>query len=254
MNELAMSIPAQPRSVPPLIELKDVSLSAEGRKILSGISFAADARRIGIVGRNGSGKTTLAHVMAGLVPAGTGTVRIGGVDVSASREAALGQIGLLYQNPDNQISFPTVGAELAAGLAAQGQRQPVVDAAVRAILKRFDKTHWADASVQALSQGQRQLVCLMAVLAMAPKVIVLDEPFSGLDIPTSAHLRRVLAGLDVALVHITHDPDAVRDCERVLWIEKGCVIREGKAAPVLAAFQRRMYEIGAGDDLSDLAG
>ena len=93
----------------------------------------------------------------------------------------------------------------------------------------------------------------MSVLSMAPKVIILDEPFAGLDIPTTRQLERVLASLDLTIVHITHSPDAVRDYDRVVWIDEGRVVRDGAPLAVLPAFNRRMMEIGDSDDLSDLA-
>ena len=238
----------------PLIDLHDVAYAAEGKQILSGVTIRADERRIGIVGRNGSGKTSLARVMAGLIPADQGRVRIDGVDVAQDRRAALRRVGILFQNPDHQIIFPTVEEEIAFGLTQMGLSKSDVKRGVHDVLRRFDKLHWAPAAIHQLSQGQRQLVCLMSVLCMVPKVIILDEPFAGLDIPTTRQLERVLASLDLTIVHITHAPDAVRAYDRVLWIDQGRVLQDGAPLPVLAAFSRRMMEIGDSDDLSDLAG
>lgn len=238
---------------PPLIDLSDVSYAPEGKQVLSEVTFRAEERRIGIVGRNGSGKTSLARVMAGLVPATAGEVRIDGVDVARDRKAALGRIGILFQNPDHQIIFPTVQEEIAFGLTQMGQDRAEVARGVTEVLERFDKTHWARAAIHQLSQGQRQLVCLMSVLAMAPKVIILDEPFAGLDIPTTRQLERVLDSLHVTLVHITHMPEMVRSYDRVIWLDGGRLHRDGAAAPVLSAFTQQMMMIGDGDDLSDLA-
>ncbi len=240
--------------VPPLIALRDVSFAVEGKALLSGVTLETDARRIGIVGRNGSGKTTLARVMAGLITADTGMVRIDGIDVAKDRKAALGRVGILFQNPDHQIIFPTVEEEIAFGLSQMGQSVSEVQIGVSGILARFGKAHWAKAAIHQLSQGQRQLVCLMSVLAMAPRVIILDEPFAGLDIPTTRQLARVLDGLDVTLVLITHDPAMLSGYERVLWLDQGQVVQDGAATPVLAAFTQRMAQIGGGDDLSDLTG
>lgn len=236
--------------ITPLISLQDVCFTPEGKRVLRDITLVANERRIGIVGRNGSGKTTLARVMAGLIAPDTGRVRIDGKDVGRDRKAALGCVGILFQNPDHQIIFPTVEEEIAFGLTQMGRD---AGAGVAQILQQFDKAHWAPAAIHQLSQGQRQLVCLMSVLAMAPKVIILDEPFAGLDIPTTLQLERVLASLDVVLVQITHSPNAVRGYDRVIWLEDGQVVQDGAAAPVLAGFTARMAQIGAGDDLSYLA-
>jgi len=238
----------------PLIALDAVHFAPGGKRVLNGVSLHAGERRIGIVGRNGSGKTTLARVMAGLVAADSGTVRIAGVEVATDRKAALGVVGILFQNPDHQIIFPTVEEEIAFGLTQMGQTKQVAAAGVAAVLQKFGKAHWAKAHVHQLSQGQRHLVCLMAVLAMGPQVIILDEPFAGLDIPTVAQLRRVLAGLDQTLVLITHHPEVLEGFDRVLWIEEGQIVQDGPAAQVTQAFVARMMQIGVGDDLSDLAG
>ena len=239
---------------PPEIDLTGVAYAPGGVSVLRDITLSLTQRRIGIVGRNGSGKTSLARIMAGLMAPDQGQVRIAGVDVAKDRKAALGVIGILFQNPDHQIIFPTVEEEIAFGLTQMGQSGAEVTAAVQAILARFDKAHWARAAIHQLSQGQRQLVCLMAVLAMRPRVIILDEPFAGLDIPTTRQLARMLAGLQVTLLHITHDPNAVRAYDRVLWLEEGAVVQDGPAHQVLANFETRMIELGDGDDLSDLAG
>lgn len=236
------------------IEISGLSYTSETKVILSDITLTAGERRIGIVGRNGSGKTSLARMIAGLVPPTDGTVRVAGVEVAKDRKAALKAVGILFQNPDHQIIFPTVEEEIAFGLTQMRLPQEEVARKVSDTLARFDKEHWARAAIHQLSQGQRQLVCLMSVLAMAPKVIILDEPFAGLDIPTTRQLQRVLAGLDVTLVHITHDPAALEGYDRVVWLDDGRIVADGTPQTVLTEFTTRMNLIGNDDDLSDLAG
>ncbi|WP_370399294.1 energy-coupling factor ABC transporter ATP-binding protein [Sulfitobacter sp. JB4-11] len=239
---------------PPLIDLRDVHFASGGVDILQDITLCADEHRIGVLGRNGSGKTSLARVMAGLVQPDQGQVRIGGIDVAKDRKAALGVIGILFQNPDHQIIFPTVEEELAFGLTQMGQSKQQATAQSAAMLEQFDRAHWAKASIHQLSQGQRQLVCLMAVLAMAPEVIVLDEPFAGLDIPTTRSLERAFSELDVTLVQITHDPQGVAAYDRVIWLDRGQIVADGRPAQVIASFTSRMEQLGASDDLTDLTG
>ena len=238
----------------PLIHLDAVDLSIDGRDILRGISVRTGARRVAVLGRNGSGKTTLARVMAGLSKPTGGAVRIAGVEVARDRRGALAAVGILFQNPDHQIIFPTVGEELAFGLTQMGLDKAEVKARVTQTLARFGKGAWLDVAVHQLSQGQRQLVCLMAILAMNPKVIILDEPFAGLDIPTAMHLVRVLDGTEAALVHITHDPRMVAGYDYALWIEGGRIEMQGSVAEVAPAFEAAMRELGARDDLTDLTG
>jgi biotin transport system ATP-binding protein len=243
-------MPADPL---PLLSIESVCYTPGGTRALHDVTLRSDARRIGIVGRNGSGKTTLARIIAGLVTPDQGRVRLAGINVAEDRKAALGIVGILFQNPDHQIIFPTVEEETAFGLRQMGQSELEAARGVAAILARFNKGHWAKEAIHRLSQGQRQLVCLMAILAMQPRVIILDEPYSGLDIPTAKHLHRLLAGLDATLIHITHDPGVLKHFDHILWLEGGEVAQQGPPDTVLSAFNVRMQEIGDCDDLSDLA-
>lgn len=238
----------------PLLFLDGVDLRIDGRDILRDVSVSSDAARVAVLGRNGSGKSSLARVVAGLQLPDSGTVRVAGVEVGQNRRGALGAVGILFQNPDHQIIFPTVGEELGFGLGQMGLGKAEVAARVEEILVRFGKQGWQDAAVHRLSQGQRQLVCLMAILAMAPKVIILDEPFSGLDIPTTLHLSRVLDAVEATLVHITHDPRMISDYDHALWIEQGRIAQQGVASEVAQAYLLAMQELGARDDLTDIAG
>ncbi|MGJ8595207.1 energy-coupling factor ABC transporter ATP-binding protein [Sulfitobacter sp.] len=239
-------------STAPLLHLDNIGLAIDGRDILRCVSVRTDARRVAVLGRNGSGKTTLARVMAGLQKTSGGTVRIADVDVARDRRGALGVVGILFQNPDHQIIFPTVGEELSFGLTQMGLGKGQVQERVAQTLARFGKSAWLEVAVYQLSQGQRQLVCLMAILAMNPKVIILDEPFAGLDIPTAMHLARVLDGAEAALVHITHDPRMIEGYDHAIWIEGGAVQMQGSAAEVAPAFEAAMRKLGARDDLTDL--
>ncbi|KEJ90920.1 energy-coupling factor ABC transporter ATP-binding protein [Sulfitobacter donghicola] len=237
-----------------LIELDSVDLEIDGKQLLRGVSLQSDAQRIAVMGRNGSGKTTLARVMAGLQVPNGGAVRIAGVDVARDRRGALGAVGILFQNPDHQIIFPTVGEELAFGLKQMGLGKAEVADRVSQTLEGFGKASWLDAAIHQLSQGQKQLVCLMAILAMGPKVIILDEPFAGLDIPTSMHLERALSKLETALVHITHDPQTILSYDHAIWIEAGKVEMQGSAGEVASAFEMAMRKLGERDDFADLSG
>lgn len=234
--------------------LQDIALTLAGRQVLDGVTLTARERRIGIVGRNGSGKTTLARVIAGLIAPDAGTATVGGIDVVKDRRGALGAVGILFQNPDHQIIFPTVEEEIAFGLTQMGRTKREAAEATRAMLARFGKAHWAGAAAHSLSQGQKQLVCLMAVLAMEPGLIVLDEPFSGLDIPTRMQLMRCLDAVEAQIALITHDPETLRAFDRVIWLDAGRVIADGTPGEVLDRFEAQMTTWGGGDDLSDLPG
>ncbi|MBC7154306.1 MAG: ABC transporter ATP-binding protein [Rhodobacteraceae bacterium] len=245
-----MTAPASPDQDGILI--RGLSFAVAGKTILSGLDAHLTEARIGIVGRNGSGKTTLLRLIAGLISPTKGQMRIFGIDPARDRKAAIGTVGLLFQNPDHQIIFPTVEEELAFGLRQQGRTDAEARGLARAVLARHGRSHWAGASVQTLSQGQRHYLCLLSVLAMGPAVILLDEPFSGLDLPTQAQLTRALDALPQQLVTITHDPALVEGYDRVLWLDNGRLRADGPAGPVLAAFGAEMQRLGDRDADADL--
>jgi biotin transport system ATP-binding protein len=194
------------------------------------------------------------RLIAGLVAPQAGTVRVDGFDPYTDRKAALGGIGILFQNPDHQILFPTVEEELAFGLAQLGLSQSQALARANAALQAEARGHWAKAPVTNLSQGQRHYLCLLSVLLMAPRTILLDEPLAGLDLPTQGRLARRFASLPQRLVTITHDPHTVEACDRVVWLEAGRIAMDGSPGAVIPAFTAEMARIGASDADADLSG
>ncbi len=239
---------------PDAIFLREAGVELMGKPILSDITLTLTERRIGIVGRNGSGKTTLLRLIAGLIAPSTGAVQVCGVDPAIDRKAMLSQIGILFQNPDHMILFPTVEEELAFGVRQMGHTDADARAAAGAALAAEGRSHWAGAATHTLSQGQRHYLCLMSVLLMAPKTILLDEPFAGMDLPTIARMMRRLAGLAQRVITISHDPDAMANCDRVIWLEAGRVVADGPASDVLARFKTEMEKIGSRDADTDLTG
>ena len=225
------------------IQFENVSLSLNARKLLNGVSLDINEQRVGVIGRNGSGKTSFARMLCGLLAPSSGRVRVNGNDLFKHRAAALKTVGILFQNPDHQIIFPTVLEELSFGLMQQGQRKAEAMHNVTKILQQFDRLDWADRTIATLSQGQRHLVCLLSVLAMAPPLLVLDEPFAGLDLPTKTYLQNLLYGLNQSVLHITHDLQALAEYERVIWLEKGQVAGDGLPKNIIPAFENAMAQV-----------
>lgn len=216
-----------------MIQIQSLSCHYGDKAVLDTVTLELSEARVAIVGRNGSGKSTLAKAISGLIRPEQGRILINGVDVLKDRRAALSAVGILFQNPDHQIIFPTVEEEISFGLRQLGRSKTDAATETSNLLANFGKSDWAKRPVSTLSQGQRHLVCLMSVLAMTPAVIILDEPFSGLDIPTTRALQKRLNQQDQTLIHITHDPSVIADYDRVIWIEAGKVIADGAPDTVL---------------------
>lgn len=230
------------------ILLSDVTVRRGGRTALDAVSVALAEQRIGLVGRNGSGKSTLARVVKGLLKPDAGQVRVHGLDPAARTRESVGCVGFLFQNSDHQILCPTVAEEIAFGLVEFGTPRSQADDRARALLAEHGVAEWAARPVAALSEGQRRLVCLFAVLVMAPRVLVLDEPYAGLDIPTRLRLARFIAGLPQQVLVIGHDAEDFAGFDRILWLEAGRIEQDGPPAAVLPAFVAAMHRLAADPD------
>lgn len=237
----------------PILRFDAASLEAWGRTILAPTSLTISERRVAIIGRNGSGKTSLLRLAAGLARPTSGAIALNGADPFADRAFALANIGILFQNPDHQILFPTVGEEMAFGLIQAGMPAEDADRAVRAALAVHGRGDWHARPTHILSHGQRQWVCLQSILLMKPKTVLLDEPFSGLDLPTRLVMARHLAALDQQILLVTHDPQDAAGMERVIWMEGGRIVADGRPREILPNYLDCMNDLGHGDADTDLA-
>lgn len=210
------------------VEFDRVSLARAGKPLFEGLSLALSEARIGLVGDNGSGKSTLLRLIAGLIRPESGEVRLSGVGE--------GRPGFLFQNPDHQILFPTVGEEVAFGLIEDGMAAKTANAEAAKLLAAHGCAGWEKRAVHELSEGQKQLVCLIAVLAAQPGLLLLDEPFASLDLPTRYDLRERLSRLEQNIIMASHDIDLLSDFDRVIWLEGGRVRGDGPPKSVLAAY------------------
>ena len=222
------------------IYLKDVIFEFENHRVIDQVDLNIIEHRVGIIGVNGSGKSTLARLIAGLISPIHGTIKINDIDIYKDRKSALNTVGIIFQNPDHQIIFPTCIEEISFGLIQQGITRYEAEKEALKILKRFGKLHWAEHLAHNLSQGQRHYLCLIAVLAMKPDVIVLDEPYAGLDLPTSLRLKQTLEKLNQQLVMISHDKEILADFDRILWIDNGKIINDGSFENVFPDFEKEM--------------
>jgi biotin transport system ATP-binding protein len=228
---------AAPDPSDPFLDVRDVHLVRGARTVFAGLSLGLSGQRIGLVGANGSGKSTLLRLAAGLLMPDSGEVHVLGLDTRQNRRELPGRVGFLFQNPDHQILFPTVGEEVSFGMIEAGMPTPQAKARARELLAEHGCAGWEDRATHALSDGQKQLVCLVAVLASEPSLLLLDEPFSHLDLPTRLDLSARLARLPQRMVMISHDFDLLEMCDRLVWLEDGRVRGDGAPDDVLRDYR-----------------
>ena len=225
---------------PTEIEICSASVFYGKERILENLSLSIKEQRVGFIGRNGSGKTTLLRILAGLQELNNGKVLIDGTEVAKKRNEAIKKVGIIFQNPDHQIIFPTVGEELRFGLTQLGLSKNEADLKVIACLKQYDKVDWFERSISTLSQGQKHLVCLLSVLLMKPRVLLLDEPFTGIDIPTQLKLEHYLSSLKQTIIHVSHVPEAFENYQRLIWMDEGIIQADGTPKTVIEKYRTAM--------------
>jgi len=213
----------------------------DGTEALKGVNFRAErGERIAVIGSNGSGKSTLFYHLNGLLFPTKGEVLINEERVSKSNlDRVRATVGLVFQDPDDQLFAPTVWDDVAFGPRNLGLSKKEVEERVSSTLKMLNISELRDKSPDNLSGGQKRLVSIAGVLAMNPEIIVLDEPTSNLDPRTSSSLIRLLLELNkelhITLIVATHDVDAVPlYADRIYVMNKGQLVAEGTPGEVFS--------------------
>jgi biotin transport system ATP-binding protein len=218
------------------------------RRVLAIPALCLDERRIGLIGDNGSGKSTLLRLMNGLLLPTSGTIFVAGLDTAKHRKELPAEVGFVFQNPDHQLIFPTVGEEIGFGLTERGVSAAQARQQVLVLLERHGCAEWADRNVHELSGGQKQLVCILAMLATEPSILLMDEPFASLDLPTRLALSRRIMALPLQIVTASHDFELLAEFDRVIWLDAGRIRLDGRPAEVLPAY-RAHAAIAAAEDV-----
>jgi len=196
---------------------------------------------VGILGSNGSGKTTLLKVMDGLVKDYQGTVLLDGADVrKLSPKQIYQKVGLVFQNPDEQLFAPTVFEDVAFGPQNMGFGQEEIVRRVKSALLAVDMDGFAKKSIHHLSFGQKKRICIAGLLAMGHELLLLDEPTAGLDPMGEYKMMDLLTKLNkeqgVTVVMATHSVDLVPlFLDRLFILSKGRIVRSGPPAEVFTA-------------------
>jgi cobalt/nickel transport system ATP-binding protein len=221
-----------------VLDVRDLAFAyPDGHQALRGVDLAVMAgERVAILGPNGAGKTTLVLALNGINAASRGSVSVGGMTVERRTLAEIRRrVGIVFQDPDDQLFMPTVRDDVAFGPANLGLRGAELELRTIEALEAVGMTHAADRSPHHLSFGERRRVALATVLAMRPDVLVLDEPSSNLDPVARRELAEILLGLTVTILLVTHDlPYALQLCERAVVLDQGRVAVDGSTREVLA--------------------
>lgn len=221
-----------------MIEFLDVHASYDGTTpILKGIDLTIeDGEFVAFVGTNGAGKSTAMRLVNGLLKPDRGAVLIDGVPTTQLKTSELARrVGFLFQNPDRQICSSTVRDELLFGFQAVGRLDDEARRRVDQIIEefRFD----GDADPFLLNRGTRQLLALASIVVLAPPVVVLDEPTTGLDFCECVKVMGIISQLHRAgttVIMVCHDMEVVADfAERVVVMTDGRVVNQGPTFDVL---------------------
>jgi cobalt/nickel transport system ATP-binding protein len=208
----------------------------DGYQALYGINLTIQrGERVALLGPNGAGKTTLVLHLNGILTAGRGSVTVAGLDVAPENLREIRRrVGIVFQNPDDQLFMPTVREDVAFGPANLGIRGDELEERVRDALDQVGMLDVIDRPPHHLSFGQRRRVSVATVLAMKPEILVLDEPSSNLDPAGRRELADILLDLGLTTLMVTHDlPYAAALCPRAAILSGGVIVADGPTQSLL---------------------
>ncbi len=222
------------------IHVRDLRFSyPDGHVALRGVTLhIAPGEKVALVGPNGAGKSTLLLHLNGILR-GQGQVLVCGKPVNKENLAAIrAAVGLVFQDPDDQLFSPTVFEDVSFGPLYMGLPQAEIEARVRRALQAVGMAGMEDRVSHHLSNGEKKRVAIACVLAMEPEILVLDEPTSGLDPRARRALIELLRRLPQTMLVSTHDLRMVAELfPRVVVIDGGCVVADGPTAQLLRDHQ-----------------
>ncbi|WP_395656239.1 energy-coupling factor ABC transporter ATP-binding protein [Nocardioides sp.] len=221
----------------PVLDVRGLAYAyPDGHQALYGVDLHVHrGERVALLGPNGAGKTTLVLHLNGILVAGAGSVSVSGLPVEkANLREIRRRVGVVFQDPDDQLFMGTVRADVGFGPANLGLRGAELDRRVMSALEQVGMAEFVDRPPHHLSFGQRRRVAVATVLAMEPEVLVLDEPSSNLDPASRRELADILRSLDVTVLMVTHDlPYALELCPRAVVLSDGTVVADGTTYDVL---------------------
>ena len=225
--------------MPPLVEIRDLHYRyADGTEALRGVDFRLEAgETVAVLGANGSGKTTFALHLNGLLM-GEGEVRIGGLRVEKKNLAEIRRkVGIVFQDPDEQLFMPTVMEDVSFGLLNLGVEPAEAVRRAERVLESVGMAGAGEKAPYHLSAGEKRRVALAGVLVMQPEILVLDEPTTFLDPPGRADLLELLRSLPQAKLLVTHEAAfAAALATRAVFFEGGRIVADGELGRIVHAY------------------
>ncbi|HWJ67296.1 MAG TPA: ABC transporter ATP-binding protein [Nocardioides sp.] len=226
----------------PVLDLQGVAFAyPDGHQALFGVDLHVHSgERVALLGPNGAGKTTLVLHLNGILSAetghGEGSVAVSGLPVTRKNLLEIRRrVGIVFQDPDDQLFMGSVRADVGFGPANLGLRGAALERRVMDALEQVGMADFADRPPHHLSFGQRRRVAVATVLAMEPEILVLDEPSSNLDPASRRELADILRSLDVTVLMVTHDlPYALELCPRSLILSEGVIAADGRTGELLS--------------------
>jgi cobalt/nickel transport system ATP-binding protein len=209
----------------------------DGTEALRGVSFRiTHGESVGIVGANGAGKSTLLLHLNGCLAASSGTVRVGDRPLTrATLPDVRRSVGMIFQNPDDQLFMPTVHDDVTFGPLNLGLSPAEAEARAVTALETVGALHLKDRPPYKLSGGEKRAAAIATVLAMSPDILVMDEPSAGLDPRTRRQLIALLGRFEHTKIIATHDLDLIADlCERTIVLHEGRIAADGPTQSVFS--------------------
>jgi len=220
-----------------IVEVRDLCFAyPDGTEALKGVSFRiTHGESVALIGANGAGKSTLLLHFNGYLMPTRGEVRIGDTPLTHQTLAAARRaVGMVFQDPDDQLFMPTVFEDIAFGPLNAGLPAAEVEQRVALALERVNMAHLQGRPPYRLSAGEKRAVAIATVLAMAPDILVMDEPSSHLDPRGRRRLIELLQSFEHTKIIATHDLELVVElCSRVIVLDGGKVVAEGPTVELL---------------------
>jgi cobalt/nickel transport system ATP-binding protein len=239
----------------PVLDVRGLAYAyPDGHQALFGVDLHVHrGERVALLGPNGAGKTTLVLHLNGILRPGAGTVAVSGLPVTKDNlQEVRRRVGVVFQDPDDQLFMGSVRADVAFGPANLGINGAALDRRVMTALDQVGMADFADRPPHHLSFGQRRRVAVATVLAMEPEILVLDEPSSNLDPASRRELADIVRALEVTTLMVTHDlPYALELCPRSVVLSGGAVVADGTTYDVLtddALMRKHRLELPFGFD------